>query len=399
MQLRYLHGENLLTLMKITSDFDSGNIEIAKIDATQKTIQLRIRKDTNSDFFQWFHFRLTGAYNQDCKISILNAGKSSYPKGWTNYNVCASYDRAEWFRIPTSFRKGILNFNFTPKHNSVFFAYFAPYSYERHLDLIHQAQLSEDVNMEIVGKTYEGRDIEMLIIGKPGRRKKVIWVIARQHPGEPMAEWFIEGMLERLLDKDDSVSRKILEDAMFYVVPNMNIDGSIAGNLRASASGANLNREWQKPTLKRSPEVYHVLKKMDRTGVHLLLDVHGDEELPYNFVAASEGIPGYNKYLSSMEKKFITHWMNTCPDFQNTHKYPLDKFGEANMTLASNAIAQRFGCLSLTIEMPFKDNADYPDKKYGWSDERSKVLGASVLNPVLFVLPDLEDPKKERRSS
>ena len=199
----------------------------------------------------------------------------------------------------------------------------------------------------------------------------------------------MEGFLERLLDPDDSVARKILEGAIFYVVPNMNIDGSIAGNLRASASGANLNREWQKPTLKHSPEVYHVLKKMDETGVDLLLDVHGDEELPYNFIAASEGIPSYNDWLASMEKKFITHWMDTCPDFQNTHKYPLDKFGEANMTLASNAIAQRFGCLSLTIEMPFKDNADLPDKKYGWSAQRSKQLGASVLNPVIHVLHEL----------
>jgi murein tripeptide amidase MpaA len=376
--------------MKITSNFDSGNIEIVSIDPKKNDIKLKIRKDTNSDFLQWFHFRLTGAASAPCKISILNAGQSSYPEGWENYNVCASYDRDEWFRVPTTFRGGVLTFQVKPAHNSVYFAYFAPYSYERHLDLIHEAQLSDDVRMEIVGKTYEGREIEMLVIGKPRRNKKVIWVVARQHPGEPMAEWFIEGFLVRLLDKSDSVSRKILEDAIVYVVPNINIDGSIAGNLRSSASGANLNREWHRPSLKRSPEVYHVRNKMDETGVDLLLDIHGDEELPYNFVAASEGIPGYNDYLATMEQNFIEYWMATCPDFQNTHKYPLDKFGEANMTLCSNQVAHRFGCLALTIEMPFKDNADMPDKKYGWSNERSKMLGASVLNPVLYVLEDLK---------
>ena len=376
--------------MKITSNFDSGNIDIVSIDEKKNDIKLKIRKDTNSDFLQWFHFRLTGAAGLPCKISILNAGQSSYPKGWENYTLCVSYDRDEWFRIPTTFRGSVLSFQIKPKHNSVFFAYFAPYSYERHLDLVHHAQLSDHVRMEIVGQTYLKRDMEMLIIGKPRRNKKIIWVIARQHPGEPMAEWFMEGFLERLLDPFDSVARKLLDGALFYVVPNMNIDGSIAGNLRSNAAGANLNREWQRPSLKRSPEVYHVLKKMKETGVHLLLDVHGDEELPYNFIAASEGIPNYNEWMASMEKQFINHWMETCPDFQNTHKYPLDKFGKANMTLASNAIAQRFGCLSLTIEMPFKDNADYPDKHYGWSSERSKILGASVLNPVLKVLDDLK---------
>lgn len=376
--------------MKITSNFDSGNIEPVRINQQTNEIDLRIRKDTNSDFLQWFHFRLTGAAKKECKISIINAGKTSYPKGWENYNVCVSYDRDEWFRIPTSFSGGKLNFKIRPAYNSVYFSYFAPYSYDRHLDLIHQAQLADNVSMEIIGETFEGRNIEMLTIGKPRRNKKIIWVIARQHPGESMAEWFIEGILERLLDPNDAVSKKILEGAYFHVIPNMNPDGSIAGNLRSSASGANLNREWQKPTKKHSPEVFYVRKKMDETGVNLMLDIHGDEELPYNFVAAAEGIPGYNDYLAIMEKKFIDHWMETCPDFQDSHKYPLDKPGEANMTICTNQIAQRFGCLALTVEMPFKDNADFPDQRYGWSDVRSKMLGASVLNPILHVLRDLE---------
>ena len=29
--------------------------------------------------------------------------------------------------------------------------------------------------------------------GEPGKGKKRIWMIARQHPGESMAEWFVEG--------------------------------------------------------------------------------------------------------------------------------------------------------------------------------------------------------------
>ncbi len=375
--------------MKITSNFDSGNIEIVSIDEKKNAVKLNICKDTSSDFLQWFHFRLTGAEGRRCKLAIINAGKTTYPIGWKNYQACASYDREEWFRVPTTFRNGILTIDFKPSHNSVYFAYFAPYSYERHLDMIHEAQLSPDVSMEVIGKTFLGRDIEMLRVGKPGKNKKIIWVIARQHPGESMAEWFIEGMLSRLLDEDDPVSRRLLKEAVFYVVPNMNIDGSIAGNLRSSASGANLNREWQKPTKKYSPEVYFVRNKMDETGMNLILDVHGDEGLPYNFIAASEGIPGYDEYLAAMEARFIGHWMETSPDFQDTHKYPLDHFGEANMTLCTNAIAHRFGCLALTIEMPFKDNADLPDKEYGWSDKRSRLLGASVLNPVLHVIKDL----------
>ena len=166
----------------------------------------------------------------------------------------------------------------------------------------------------------------------------------------------------------------------------MNIDGSIAGNLRANTAGANLNREWENPSLERSPEVYHALAKMDDIGVDLMLDVHGDEALPYNFVAGSEGIPSYDNHLEGLENKFKAAWMATCPDFQDVHKYDLDEPGTANMTVCSNQIGERFHCLSYTIEMPFKDNVEMPDDKYGWSPDRSIELGKSVLYPILAVL-------------
>lgn len=47
---------------------------------------------------------------------------------------------------------------------------------------------------------------------------------ARTHmhvlPAAP-AEFFVEGMLRRLLDRADPVSRALLRDAVFYVVPCM----------------------------------------------------------------------------------------------------------------------------------------------------------------------------------
>lgn len=48
-----------------------------------------------------------------------------------------------------------------------------------------------------------------------------MWTIARQHPGETMAEFFMEGFIERLLDETDPVTRKLRRAATFYCVPNM----------------------------------------------------------------------------------------------------------------------------------------------------------------------------------
>ena len=187
----------------------------------------------------------------------------------------------------------------------------------------------------------------------PDAEKKHVWVIARQHPGETMAEWFVEGFLERLLDGDDSASRVLLQRCVFHVVPNMNPDGAARGNLRTNAAGANLNREWQAPTMERSPEVALVRQAMLEIGVDLCLDVHGDEVLPYNFVVGSEGNPGYTERIAELEDAFKAAWQAACPDFQDQHNYGRDEPGAANLTLATNWVAQQFGCLAFTIEMPF----------------------------------------------
>ncbi|HEY8905666.1 MAG TPA: M14-type cytosolic carboxypeptidase, partial [Rhodoferax sp.] len=255
----------------ISCQFDAGAIEVISLTDPQD-IQLNIRRDNASEFAQWFYFCLHGAANVPVRLNFLNAGQSAYPKGWTDYRVVASDDHQNWFRLDTDFDGQVLSTAFTPAGNSVYLAYFEPYSYERHLDLIGSAANSEHVTLERLGSSLDGRDMTLLQITNvhspvPLTQKKKIWLIARQHPGESMAEWFVEGFLERLLDEADPVARVLLEQCVFYVVPNMNPDGAVRGNLRTNAAGANLNREWATPSLDTSPEVYWVRQKMLEVGV------------------------------------------------------------------------------------------------------------------------------------
>jgi murein tripeptide amidase MpaA len=75
--------------------------------------------------------------------------------------------------------------------------------------------------------------------------------------------------------------------------------------------------------------------------------------------------------------------------FQTQYGYPTNAPGKANLTICSNALAERFDCLAMTLEMPFKDDANHPDADFGWSPMRCKQLGASVLSPMLAVMPSL----------
>jgi murein tripeptide amidase MpaA len=370
--------------IKISSGFDAGAIDIVSATSAN-AIDLNIRKDSHADIIQWFYFRLQGAQGEPCTIRLLNAGQSAYPAGWEDYRACASYDRVNWFRVPTSFDGAVLTIEHTPAMDSVYYAYFEPYSSERHLELMDRAQMAENVRMVDLGSTVDGRDLNMLVIGDPQASKKV-WVIARQHPGETMAEWFVEGMLDALLDPAHPFGRQLLQESVFYVVPNINPDGSARGNLRTNAAGANLNREWLNPTMERSPEVFLVKQKMIDTGCDVFLDVHGDEGLPYVFVAGSEALPNFSAEQAAAQRRFMDDFKIASPDFQDVHGYPPAPYTDEVLTMGSPHITHAFGCLSLTLELPFKDNANDPDEQVGWDGARSARLGAAVLQPVLLAL-------------
>ena len=374
--------------IKISSQFDAGAIDIVSATSAD-AIDLNIRKDSAAEIRQWFYFRLQGAQGEACTIRFLNAGKAAYPAGWEDYQAMASYDRVNWFRVPTTFDGDVMTISHTPGMDSVYYAYFEPYSWERHLELLDRAQMSEHVRMLDLGSTIDGRDMNLLVIGDPDAKRKV-WVIARQHPGETMAEWFVEGMLDSLLDPADPFGRQCLKEAVFYVVPNMNPDGSVRGNLRTNAAGANLNREWNTPTMERSPEVFLVKNKMKETGCDLFLDVHGDEGLPYVFTAGSGALPDFSAEQAAQEKQFAEYFKVASPDFQDVHGYGDSPYTDETITMGSPHITHAFGCLSLTLELPFKDNANDPDPQSGWDGARSARLGGAVLQAVLRSLRDLK---------
>lgn len=370
--------------IKISDRFDAGAIDVVRADAPG-AIELKLRKDSHADVLQWFYFRVQGARGQTCSMRLLNAGQAAFPHGWDQYQAVASYDRQNWFRVPTAYDGQVLTITHRPERDSVYYAYFEPYSWEQHLALLGRVEGSEFGRVQDMGNTVEGRDMNLAVIGNPSAAKKV-WVIARQHPGETMAEWFVEGMIEALLDPANPTARALLQHAVFYVVPNMNPDGAVRGNLRTNAAGANLNREWMTPSVERSPEVLAVRNKMHEIGCDLFLDIHGDESIPYVFVAGCEMLEGFTEQQHIEQRHFIDSFLQASPDFQTKHGYEASKYKEDMLQLASKYVGHTFKCISLTLEMPFKDNADLPDPVVGWSSARSRQLGAAILQPVLHAV-------------
>jgi len=370
------------TPIQIDAAFDSGNIEVLSIAGA--TARLAIRKDAHSDFYQWFHFRVAGAQGRELTLKITGLAGSAYPDGWPGYRAAVSEDRDFWGRADSSYDAGedggTLTIRYRPDGNLAWFAYFAPYSMERHHDLVAAMAEADGVDYRVLGYSLEGQAIDCLELGEG---PKQVWLYARQHPGESMAEWWMEGALECLTDPADPIARRLRQLCRFHIVPNANPDGSCRGHLRTNAAGMNLNREWAEPSADKSPEVLAIRNAMDASGVDFAMDVHGDEAIPHVFLAGFEGIPSWTEAQQGGFDRYKAILKRRTPDFQTRHGYPVAGKGRANLAMSTNQVADRFGCTAMTLEMPFKDNDDLPCPAQGWSPERSKLLGRDCLGALL----------------
>ncbi len=375
--------------MKIHSRFDGGHIEVLS-SSDPRDVRLSIPTDNAAaDHRQWFAFRVTGADTDERVYRLMNAGECTYADAFEGYQACASYDGEHWFRVPTELSGDELRIIHHAEADEVTYAYFAPYPRERHLALMRDAAASGAARIREVGFSVKKQPMTVLDFGEVRDDARKLWIIAHQHPGEPMGAWFAEGLIKRLMNDDDEVVRELLERASIHVVQRMNPDGASGGNHRTNVAGLDLNRMWWEADEEKSPEVVAVRKALYDTGVDFFLDVHGDEHQPHVFLAGAEGNPHYTGRIEELEDAFSGAMLGASGDFQTDAGYPKDAPGKGDLRCAGNYVGEAFDCLSYTLEMPFTDNAAAPDPDLGWSPERCRKLGEDTLEAMLAVVDEL----------
>ena len=98
----------------------------------------------------------------------------------------------------------------------------------------------------------QGRNFDLLTITEPVRadyegdrnvKKRVVVVMARQHPGESPSSLMVQGLIDFLVSKH-RIAIQLREKLIFKIFPMMNPDGVFLGNYKGSLFGEELWSCW-----------------------------------------------------------------------------------------------------------------------------------------------------------
>ena len=159
--------------------------------------------------------------------------------------------------------------------NEVQISTYFPYAYEKIQEHIHDKKGNSNVEVSTIGQSVQGRDIDMIEITNfdvPEINKKQIVIITRQHPGEVLPSFVVEGMIDFIL----STGGTYLNDYHWYIVPASNPDGIHMGYTRSQSQGINMNAAW---TGNSCVEVNQIRDKFiaidNNEEIDFFIDFHG----------------------------------------------------------------------------------------------------------------------------
>lgn len=366
-------------MIRIDSKFDGGSIEVIEANYADD-IRLAIPKDNQSCTRQWFYFSVESEAQEPQKIRLTNAGDVSFSQAWDGYQAFASNDNVNWHRVNSTFDGKELLIESNPSTTTTFYAYFVPYSLQRQDDLIEQLSQHTSVQIEQLTYTSLGNSVPLIKFGDYDIHKKNVWVIARQHPGETMAQWIAEGFVKDICEKFDSGTAS---DINLFVVLNMNPDGSYIGNHRTNALGQNLNRCWIDPSQEYCPEVYSVQRAMEKYGVDFFIDMHGDETIPHNFMMG--------KYQDTDTDEFKRRLASSDNRFQLEQDYDTYNKSQSNSCCGSGCksdktatsyVAKQFCVPSILLEASFKELQNGNDQ-HPWDHNACVDFGRVIAGNLI----------------
>ncbi|OLP87779.1 Cytosolic carboxypeptidase 4 [Symbiodinium microadriaticum] len=299
--------------LRFASHFECGNLLSAKLvlsvppksglapipgaaPGADLEYELLVDADTQSaqGHTQWFYFSVrNGGFCGTVQFRIVNLRKkkSLYQqglqpfvfstrkkqRGWEPF-VCqaVSYSpsakRGDKEGLRGDFHTLQWSYRIERKEDELFFAAYPPYTYsmmQSFLSCLEQepAARAHFVRAELC-RSIGQLPVPVLAISQGlrmedaegcdesrAKAKYAIVITARQHPGEVVGSWAVQGLLRFLLGPTPAACR-LREVYLFHVIPMVNVDGVVHGNSRCTLAGVDPNRVWHDPNPILHPVIF-----------------------------------------------------------------------------------------------------------------------------------------------
>ena len=260
----------LLAGIGVTSNFEGGSagkVEQVSAQHLRIAVQGQLDQDQRNRQADWYYFKLDNLPTKQVVIDLVDlAGEYNYKS--PAYSVTRgtrpvySYDGVSWrhFRdsqVSWDAHEPHLTLRFTPEHDRMWIAHVPPYTNKDLAALMDGFRNSPYLERQSVGKTVEGRDMPLLAITNPKiseAKKKVLWLMFRQHAWETGTSWACDGAVRFLLADDERAAR-IRDNVIVRIFPMADPDGVADGGVRFNRNGYDLNRNWDTLDPRTMPEI------------------------------------------------------------------------------------------------------------------------------------------------
>jgi murein tripeptide amidase MpaA len=285
----------------VLTNFEGGSIgKVAQVSPTHLrcAVQGQSDQDHRNRQGDWYYFELTNLPDQPFTIDFVDlAGEYNYHG--PEYSLTRtsrpvySYDDVNWKSFPDNEvswddREPHLTLRFTPEHDHIWIAHVPPYTQKNLTVLLDSFRESPYLKVQSVGHTVEGREMPLLTITNPQiseAKKKVIWLMFRQHAWETGSSWVCDGAVSFLLSNDVHAAR-IRDQVIYKIFPMADPDGVADGGVRYNRNGYDLNRNWDTVDPQKMPEIAAqrnaILNWVDsKHQLDLFLTLHNTEAVEY----------------------------------------------------------------------------------------------------------------------
>jgi hypothetical protein len=249
------------------SNFDSGNLRtVTTTDSVNYTVT------THADIVgRWFYFKMKNVKHKYVSVTVSNSDAT---------RPMYSYDNINWERFTSSESPSKNIFRKTYTSDSVYVAYYIPYSVEQLNRKFSEWKAKPHTKIDTIGYSEQNRPMLLLTAtdeSVPDSLKIFMWMHGRTHPSETPSSYHLDGMVDFFLS-DNEIAGFLRKRIKWFILPSINPDGVFLGKSRVNSNNVDLERQWNLPDSSTPKEVraakLFLLSILSKKNIKVALNMH-----------------------------------------------------------------------------------------------------------------------------